>query len=1046
MPPTVRSVARTVIERVSSTRIGTVLTALMLLVASVSAVAQRSALSSTRDFTLTWWNITNGLPQSSVHAIVQAESGELWIATYGGLLAFDGHEFRRFDLDSLPGLTSNRIVSLLEDGAGGMWFATREGRVHHLADGVIDVTVEGPGQLGVLALLLAGDGSLWIRSDDGALHRHDANGWKEISPGRGMNFNQGLCLRRDGIVCAGSSDELLLFDADGTELARMTAPNFLTTVAPDSRDGVWVGLFDGIARARDGELLRYDVKPPIDAAGTVMLDDGRGSLWVGTVAGVKRVATDPAGLPAPRVRSSSDLPSVNDVRCILVDRENNVWLGGRESGLIRLRPSRILNFEWRPGQTVVTAMCPDGGGGAWVGFLNRGLARLDGRTGDEVDVPVTVPGASPPAVRSLLRDRRGRIWLGMNATWLRSDDGGEFEPLAIRPTAPAAVGPMTEEPRGIWISDETGRIRLLDGDDRVIEEHALGGTLHVLSTAPDGSLWAGGEACVYHLDRGSVREFGPEQGMPAGTVRDILPHTNGDVWIATYGGGLAQMRDGKIRRLARDEGLPDSSISSLVLDDDDRLWMLSNFGLMMAPRTELIDVLAGRRARIDPIAMSGEAGLNEGSPGRRAGFQDEDGYLWFGMISGAARVDATDFPFHREPPTAVVRRVLADGEEIARGPRVDIPPRTRRLLFEFTAFALTAPERTRFRYRLDGYDEDWIEGGALRQASYTALAPGPYEFSVSVRNEDGVWSTKPTSIRVEVLPAWWQTPWFHLAAGLAIVGLLYGFHRTRVGLVQRRGQILLEATQGRVEAEERSSRLRDDLAHVARVATAGELATSLAHEVNQPLAAIVTNAEAGRRYIARDGASRDEVDEILRDIAHQGERASEIIRRLRQFLRKHEAERTSVDVNALIDETLPLVRRELEDRRAVLRLDLDGGLPSIPADRVQIQQVLVNLVKNACDALSNHAGTREVVVSTRRADGTIRFEVHDSGPGVAPEMRARLFEPYATTKATGMGLGLAICRTIVEAHGGRLGLVESVGGGAAFRVVLPLGAQAKAQA
>jgi len=1036
MPPTVRCAARTVI--------GAAFAALMLVVASVSAVAQRSALRSTRDFTLMWWNITNGLPQSSIHAIVQVESGELWIATHGGLLAFDGHEFRRYDLDSLPGLSSNRIMALIEDGAGGMWFATREGRIHHLSAGRIDATIETPGKLGVLALLLTSDGSLWIRSDDGALHRYAAHVWKEVSPSRGVSFHQGLCLRRDGIVCAGSGEELLLFDAEGSELARMSAPSFVTTVAPDARSGVWVGLVDGIAIARDGEIARYAITPPLDGASTVMLDDGRGSLWVGAASGVKRVATDAAGLPPPRVRASSDMPHVNDVRCILLDREDNVWLGGPESGLMRLRPSRVMNFEWRPGQSAVTAMCPDGSGGAWVGFLNRGLARLDGASGSDVDVPIRAPGASPPVVRSLLRDRRGRTWLGANSSWLRCEEGGEFEPLVIRPASMSSVGPMTEVPRGVWISDDAGRIQLVDNDDRVVEEHDLGGPLHVLATAPDGSLWAGGEACVFHVDRGQVERFGMEDGLPAGTVRDILPHTNGDVWFATYGGGLAHSRDGEIRRLAREEGLPDSSISSLVLDDDDRLWMLSNFGLMMAPRTELVDVLAGRRARIDPVSMSGEAGLNEGSAARRAGFQDEDGYLWFGTISGAVRVDAIDFPFHREAPPAVVRRVLADGEGLASGTRIEVPARTRRLLFEFTAFTLTAPDRTRFRYRLDGYDEDWVESGALRQASYTALSPGPYDFRVMARNEDGVWSTEPTSIRVDVLPAWWQTPWFHLAAGVAIVGLLYGFHRTRVGIVQRRGQVLLEATQGRVEAEQRSSRLRDELAHVARVATAGELATSLAHEVNQPLAAIVTNAEAGRRYIALDGANRAEVDEILRDIAQQGERASEIIRRLRQFLRKHEAERTWVDVNALIDETLPLVRRELEDHRAVLHLDLDGGLPVIPADRVQIQQVLVNLVKNACDALSNHAGTRAVHVSTRGIEGSIRFEVHDSGPGVAPEMHARLFEPYATTKATGMGLGLAICRTIVEAHGGRLAAIESIAGGAAFRVVLPKAPDAKA--
>ena len=154
------------------------------------------------------------------------------------------------------------------------------------------------------------------------------------------------------------------------------------------------------------------------------------------------------------------------------------------------------------------------------------------------------------------------------------------------------------------------------------------------------------------------------------------------------------------------------------------------------------------------------------------------------------------------------------------------------------------------------------------------------------RNEDGVWSTEPQTLRIAILPAWWQTAWFRAAAVVALLATLLGLHKLRVGIVQRRADVLLEATRGRVLAEEHSSRLREELAHVARVATAGELATSLAHEVNQPLAAIVANAEAARRYLARDGVNGADFDAILHDIAQQGERASEVIRRLRQFLRK----------------------------------------------------------------------------------------------------------------------------------------------------------------
>jgi C4-dicarboxylate-specific signal transduction histidine kinase len=358
-------------------------------------------------------------------------------------------------------------------------------------------------------------------------------------------------------------------------------------------------------------------------------------------------------------------------------------------------------------------------------------------------------------------------------------------------------------------------------------------------------------------------------------------------------------------------------------------------------------------------------------------------------------------------------------------------------VIQFTAFALSAPERVRFRYRMEPFDEDWIDVGAERHAAFTALAPGDYTFRVAARNEDGVWSTEPTSMRIEVLPRWWETLAFRLGAAIAAALSLLALHRFRVATIRKRGAVLLQATEGRARAEERESRMREALAHAGRVTTAGELATSLAHEVNQPLAAIVANAQAGRRFLGRDDLSRGELDEILRDIAQQGQRASDVIRRLRVFWRTRAAARRTLDVNQVVRDTLPLVRRELEDNRVDVALDLAAEIPAISADPVEMQQVLVNLVKNACEAMSAHEGARKVELSTSAHDGRVRVDVRDTGPGLAPEVKRRLFEPYVTTKDSGMGLGLPICRSIVEAHGGTLSQHEAEGGGVVFSVELP---------
>jgi signal transduction histidine kinase len=520
-------------------------------------------------------------------------------------------------------------------------------------------------------------------------------------------------------------------------------------------------------------------------------------------------------------------------------------------------------------------------------------------------------------------------------------------------------------------------------------------------------------------------------------LRDILPEADGGVWVASYGGGLGYLKDGVGRTVSRMHGLPDNSLTAIRSDVGGNLWILSNLGLVVAPRAELLAVATGSASKFAPVVLGPEAGMPESEFGEPSAMTDAQGRLWFGTIAGPVRVDPRDFPFNRTPARVSIERVRADDVALPLSARVEVPALTRRLELGFTAFALTAPERTCFRYQLEGFDEHWIEAGAQRWVAFTSLSPGPYHFRVAARNEDGLWSESPALLDLYVLPAWWQTWTFRGSAVLAAAVLLLLVHRLRVDVVRRRGEALLEATEGRAQAEERESRLRDQLAHAGRVATAGELASSLAHEVNQPLAAIVTNAQAGQRFLAREPFARSELDDVLGDIAQQGQRASAVIRRLREFLRKHQAQRSEVDLNAVLRDTLPLLRREIEDHGVQTVLALQESLPAIRADPVQLQQVLVNLIKNSCEALAGAAGPRTIEIRSRSYDGRVLMEVCDNGPGLVPEVSGRLFQPYVTTKPDGMGLGLAICRSIVEAHGGSLAADARLGGGVIFHIELP---------
>jgi two-component system sensor kinase FixL len=238
--------------------------------------------------------------------------------------------------------------------------------------------------------------------------------------------------------------------------------------------------------------------------------------------------------------------------------------------------------------------------------------------------------------------------------------------------------------------------------------------------------------------------------------------------------------------------------------------------------------------------------------------------------------------------------------------------------------------------------------------------------------------------------------------------------------------------------EQAAARQRDELAHLSRVAMLGELSGSLAHELNQPLAAILSNAQAAQRFLAQSPPRTDKLAEILSDIVKSDHRAGAVIQRLRSMLKKEDSQRGSLDINDVVEESLRLMRSDLLNRHVKVSADLADALPAVNGDRNQLQQVLLNFMMNGCDAMDGHAKDRRLRVATRQtAQGHVEVSVTDRGAGIPEADLERIFKPFVSTKSHGLGLGLVICRSIVEAHGGRLWASNNADAGATLHCELP---------
>ena len=251
----------------------------------------------------------------------------------------------------------------------------------------------------------------------------------------------------------------------------------------------------------------------------------------------------------------------------------------------------------------------------------------------------------------------------------------------------------------------------------------------------------------------------------------------------------------------------------------------------------------------------------------------------------------------------------------------------------------------------------------------------------------------------------------------------------------------------RKQGEEETQRLRQEIAHAGRVSMMGQLAASLAHEINQPLGAILRNAEAAELYLQQAPPDLDEIGAILADIRSDDERAGKVIDRMRGLLKRQTLDRRRLALGEIVAEVAALVRVDAATRQVKVDLEVPDDLPPVQGDRVHLQQVLLNLILNGMDALNGAAAdNRRVRVAVRRDGGqAVEIAVSDAGPGIPAEALAHVFDPFFTTKPNGMGMGLAISRTIIEAHGGRIWAENTHGGGAAFRFTLPIAKEAGAE-
>jgi ligand-binding sensor domain-containing protein/signal transduction histidine kinase len=922
------------------------------------------------------WGTAEGLPQNSVTSIVQTRDGYLWVGTFGGLARFDGQAFTVFDPDSTPGLASARIVVLHEDRNGVLWIGTEAGLTKYDAGRFTSYTTrEGLPHLNILALLHDSRGRLWIGTGDG-LVTFDGRTFERVPVDPLAPVILALSETPDGNVWVSTRDGIARFHHGDplVVVSRQSATNLLV----DTTGRLWLGGAT-LMRWEGGRFVDVQLTPPGRRIGAIAgIVEDRGTLWVGTMDGSVYRWHD--GGPAETVAKST----TGLVRALRRDRNGNIWFGTDVGGLTRLKPRQVFSYPYvaAKGQSI-GPIVGDGANGLWIGGTCGHLLHF--RAG-VFDRPVL-----EGCIWALLRDPDGTLWTGSGETGLQRLAGGRVTSYTRAEGIDYNIITALARDRDgtLWVGHEAGLSRFEDGRfTNVGRDDGLRHRVLCIQQDRAGALWIGGADGVYRVAGGRVtNHYTRAEGLSHNHVRAIHEDADGVLWIGTYGGGLNRFKNGRFTSYGLKDGLPDTAVSRIIEDERGNLWMSGNRGVFRVARSQLNDFAEGRIPYLTSVTYGTADGMiiEETNGGFPAGWRTPDGRLWFPTIKGLVGIEPTVTP--ATMPPVVIEHTIADGRRVDRSALAALGPGNLDAEFHYTAIDLGAAEKTRFRYRLDGYDREWNEAGTRRVAYYTGVRPGSYHFEVMATDSDGRWTTTPARIGLVIAPFWWQRRPVQ-TAGLALL-----LAATALGV----RHVSLRRARARVAELERERALDTERSRIARDLH-DDLGSRLSH------IAIMAGASGdGDRDVRIAREARDAVrtmDELVWAVNARNDTLENFAYYVAQFAEEHVI---AAGVRC--------------------RLQLPPELPA-RALAADVRRHLYLAVKEAINNALKHARASEIRLTLRVDADTLVVEVADDGRGLPADR-----DPT--------GNGLKNFRERMEAAGGTVEVESAPGQGTRLRFRAP---------
>lgn len=960
------------------------------------------------------WLKNQGLLHVPVEAIQQTRDGYLWIAAGGTMARFDGLRF--IPLNPQTPETNYPPPITFGDSQGALWVAIPAGLQRWENGQATTVTInDGLPNAHVTALNEDAQGNVWIGTTAGLAiwNKGRMIPLPEAKQIRGRPITAIFRERQGSMWLVVQGTEVVQFShghfASATGGSAKDRMNDIHALLVDNTGRVWLAAGEDAVLCRDMDGWHHYRIPKRITGSRVnaLAEEPDGTIWAGGAGGLFSFANGKfSAVPASTKLAGSMIES------LFVDHAGALWVGTDE-GLNRLQHKCLFPL----GQTDGLGFGPVQGlaqvspGVVWAARTGDGIYRWDGRSFSRLRAAGLSEHNSQ--ANALLRASDGVCWVASTGGLLRYKDSVAAADEVRWFELPGEDIISLAEDRGgwLWAGTRAGKLwQLQEGKWLAQNSISISNAINAILPVTNGSVWLGTEGSgMIHLDHNVATTLGKNAGLPSEMIRTLYSDAQGNLWIGSAG-GLSCKRGDKISNFAARDGLPDNSVSQIMEDSAGRLWLGTGQGIACVPKDQLADFAAGKLEALHPRIFNHADGMpSEQCTGGfcPAALKSQSGLLWFPLAKGVAIMAPQSWPVEKPLPATVIEGILLDGVPAGASSGAatfKIPPGKHRLELIYTALRFDAPETIRFRYKLEGWDADWIDAGTSRSAVYNFVPPGRYGFRVIACNSDGNWAASGAGIRLVFARYFWQSWWFISLAGVALLCAVGG----TVRLIERQ------------KARSRLKRLEQER-------TLERERTRIAQDLHDEMGAKLCRISFLSEHARRDSINAAEMQEEIKSISDD---SREVLHSLDEIVWAVNPQ------NDTLEHAVSYVAQFAQDYFSMTGVECELVVPAqMPPHPVssQVRHHLFLAVREALANILKHSAATSAKISIACQHDRLEICVEDNGRGFDSKTQMA-----GDSDSTDTRDGLRNMTKRFADIGGQCIIESSVGSGATIKFSLPL--------